>query len=77
MAERPDMSLIEEIDKLASRDRFVPYVITMSSGQQYAINEGDYVAVGRGVITIGRRGGGFQMLRQGFVTEVSVAEDLS
>lgn len=76
MAERPDMSLIEEIDKLASRQQFVPFTIVTASGQQYAINEGDYVAVGRGIITIARRREGYQLLRQGHVTEISVPGDL-
>jgi hypothetical protein len=76
MAERPDMSLIEEINKLASGERFVAFTIITASGQQYEINAGDYVAVGRGVITIARRTGGYQMLRQGHVTEVNVPENL-
>ena len=72
MAERPDMSLIDEIDKLARRDEFVPFTIVTASGQQYAIDKGDVVAVGLGVIFVVRHRQGYHVLRQGHVTEVSV-----
>ena len=77
MAERPDISLIEEIDKLAKREPFVPFTIVTSSGQQYAIEAGDVVAVGLGVINVVRHRQGHHVLRQGHITEVSVFGELS
>ena len=77
MAERGDLSLIEEIDALASREPFLPFTIWTASGQQYSIGGEDVVAVGRGVVMIFRRREGYHVLRQGFVTEVSVAGDVS
>jgi hypothetical protein len=72
VAERPDLSLIDEIDKLARRDPFVPFTIVTSSGQQYAIDASDVVAVGLGVIFVVRHRQGYHVLRQGHITEVSV-----
>ena len=76
MAERGDLSIINEIDALASREPFVPFVIGTAGGGSYKISEGDTVSVGRGVVMIFRSKAGHHILRQGFITELSVSGEL-
>ena len=70
MADREEISLLEEIQRLAEGDPFVPFAIVMASGHRYDISSRDGVMVGRSVIIVMPHGRGHQMLRNAQISEV-------
>jgi hypothetical protein len=76
LAEREEISIVEEIQRLASSDPFVPFSIVMGSGQRYDISEGDYIAFGRSVLMLMLHRRGASFLRQSQISEVNVSGEL-
>jgi hypothetical protein len=72
--EPEQISLLAEIEALATGARFVPYDIVMVSGSRYAITERDKVLVGRTVVFVFPAKGGQHLLRQNQISEVNIEE---
>ena len=70
MADREEISLIEEIQRLAQGDPFVPFAIVMASGSRYDISSRDGVMVGRSVVILMPHRRGDQMLRNTQISEI-------
>jgi hypothetical protein len=74
VAEQPEeISLLDEIARLALRDPFLPFAIVMGSGQRYDISARDTVAVARSVLMLMPRAGGYRLLRNALISEVIVS----
>jgi hypothetical protein len=69
------ISLVEEIESYAVSQPFVPFTIVMASGSKYPISAADFVVVGRQVTTILPEVGGPSLLRNGYVSELMIAEE--
>ena len=72
MADREEISLLEEIQRLAEAEPFVPFAIVMASGGRYEIGEADDLAFGRNVISLFVRRGPTCLLRPNQISEVIV-----
>ena len=72
MAEPEEISLKDEIGRLAAADPFEPFVIVMVSGERYEIGARDGVAVTGGAIFIATYPAGSHLLRQSQISEVSI-----
>ena len=75
MAEPEEISLRDEIERLAASEPFQPFVIIMVSGQRYEITARDGVMAASSVVVITPHAGGIHLLRQTQISEVSVAAD--
>ena len=77
MADREEISLLEEIRRLAEDEPFVPFAVVMASGHRYDVSSRDGVMVGRSVIILMPHGRGNQMLRNAQISEIILfPEDL-
>ena len=74
MADPDEISLIDEITKLAEQTPFAPFAIVMASGYRYEVGPEDTVIAGKSVLTLMRQAGGHDMLRSNQISEVSVQE---
>jgi hypothetical protein len=72
MADREETSLLDEIQRLADAEPFVPFAIVMASGGRYEITGADVVIFGRNVIYVFAPRTGVSMLRPNQLTEVIV-----
>ena len=72
MADREEISLLEEIQRLAEGEPFVPFAIVMASGGRYEIGEGDIMGFGRNVIYVFARTSATYLLRPNQISEVVV-----
>jgi hypothetical protein len=73
MAQSEEISIVEEIEQLASRRHFEPFAIITASGSRYEIGARDAVMVGRSVLVIYPYAGGQQLLRERQISEVCIA----
>jgi hypothetical protein len=74
MADREEISLLEEIQRLAVQDPFMPFAIVMASGGSYEVGEADDLAFGRNVISLFVRRGPMYLLRPNQISEVIVPQ---
>jgi hypothetical protein len=74
VADPEEVSLTDEITRLAANAPFVPFTIVMSSGQRYEIGGQDALAVGKSVLMLMPYAGGHHMLRNSQISEVIVTE---
>jgi hypothetical protein len=75
MADPEEISVKDEIERLAAAVPSVPFAIVMVSGQRYEIANRDAVSVGKSVVSVFPNAGGYHLLRQSQISEVSVPKD--
>jgi hypothetical protein len=62
-----------ELARLANRDPFEPFVIVMSSGERYRVEDPNEIIFGRGAIVIvPLSGGGHSTLRESELSSIEV-----
>ena len=72
MAEREEIPLTEELQRLAQADPFLPFVIVMASGERYEVSEADTLVIGRHVISLFSFRKAWNLLRPNQISEVVV-----
>jgi len=77
VAEHEEISIIDEIRRLAAAAPFVPFSITMASGHQYPIGPRDGLIIGNSTISVFLHRAGIHLLRQNHISEVSAVEESS
>jgi hypothetical protein len=75
MAEPEEISILDEIERLADKEPFSPFAIVMGSGEKYEISAGDTLTFGRAAILIVRHQRGHHLLRHTLISEISVPGD--
>ncbi len=75
MADPEEISLKDELERLTEQEAFVPFAIVMVSGVRYEVRPGDVASVGRSVVSVFPRGGGYHLLRQSQISEVNVPKE--
>jgi len=77
LSESEDISIIDEVDRLASQQPFVPFVIVMSSGREYDVTGDVNVATGRSTLSLFASKGGYFVLQRSQISEVIVDREKS
>ena len=72
VAEREEISLLAEVQRLAANEPFVPFSIVMASGSRYDISEADVLAFGRNVISLFALRKATYLLRSSEISEVVI-----
>jgi len=70
MTEPEDFSIINEIDRLTSRQPFVPFAIVMASGREYDVTSDVSVATGTSTISLFRLKGASFVLHRAQISEI-------
>jgi hypothetical protein len=72
MAEPEEISLLDELRRLADADPFAPFTIVMASGERYDVDPTDTLAFARNVIYLFAHRKGLSLLRPNQITEAVV-----
>jgi hypothetical protein len=72
MADQEEISLLDEIRRLADADPFVPFALVMASGGRHEITAGEVLTFGRNVVYVFGFRSGVSLLRPNQISEVIV-----